>query len=155
MSSVEADWIAITAAARVWDGAADGLDGAWRRLHGTSGSPMAPDVVAAFEALREAWVDELKDVATKAQAHAESLDDAAATYASVDDAAYERIRALMPWSYRDSSIDPDGGPPPMPTAAPGPSPTPAPSTDSAPATPQPSPGPSPTPSPSSTPSGGE
>jgi hypothetical protein len=153
MSSVEADWNAITAAARVWDGAADGLDGAWRRLHGTTGSPMAPDVAAAFETFREAWVDEVKDVATTAQAHAESLDDAAATYSAVDDAAYQRIRSLMPWSYRDSTIDPDGGPPPMPTPSPGPSPSPPPPSDSAPATPQPSPGPSPTPSPS--PTGGD
>lgn len=147
MSGLEADWAAIMAAARVWDGAADALDGAWRRLHRTSGSPMAPDVAAAVETFREAWVDDLKDVATTAQAHAESLEDAAATYASVDDAAYQRLRSLMPWSYRDSAINPDGGPPPMPTPSPGPSPSPAPPNDSAPATPQPSPGPTPSPSP--------
>ncbi|MEV7398279.1 hypothetical protein [Aeromicrobium sp. NPDC092404] len=142
----EVDYTILSAASSVWDGAADGLDGAWRRLHGTSGSPMDAGVAAAFGTFRERWVDEIKRIATRSQSHADSLSDAVTSYTTIDDAAYERMRALLPFDYRDSTLDPLGSPPGLvPTPEPGPPPTPP--TDSAPEPPTPSPGPSPTPTP--------
>ncbi len=146
---VEANYVTLRAASTVWDDAADGLDGAWHRLYGTSGSPMDDGVAQAFELFRDSWVDEVKRIATKAQTYSENLSDAVKSYATVDAGAYERIRAILPFDYRNSTLDPGGAPPPTPTPTPGPSPTP-PSDSSpspAPAPPSPSPGPTPTPSP--------
>jgi hypothetical protein len=146
MTGMEANYATLSSASTVWDGAADRLDGAWHRLHGTAGSPMDAGVAQALETFRERWVDEVKRVATQAQSHADSLSEAVKSYSSIDDAAYERMRAMLPFDYRDSSLDPDGAPPVSPTPTPGPSPYPAsPAPPTAP--PSPSPGPAPTPSP--------
>lgn len=147
MSEVEANYTTLSSASTVWDSAADRLDGAWRRLHGTSGSPMDGGVAQALETFRERWVDEVKRIATTCQSHADSLSDAVKAYATIDDAAYERMRAMLPFDYRDSTLDPVGGPPSLlPTPAPGQWPTP-PSGSEPPAPPSPSPGPAPTPTP--------
>lgn len=144
---MEVDYSILREASVVWDGAADSLDGGWRRLHGTSGSPMDPGVASAFETFRERWVDEVKRVATRSQTHSESLSDAVAAYETIDAKAYARMRAILPFDYRDSTLDPEGAPPPEPSPTPGPSPSPEVGSEPEPSPPSPSPGPSPTPSP--------
>lgn len=141
---MEVDFATLMSVSSTWDEAADRLDGSWRRLHGTSASPMDPGVVAAFEIFRENWVDEIKSVATASQTHADNLADAAASYSTVDEAAYERLRAVLPFEYRNSSLDPDGGPA-IPTPTPGPSPEPPSDAPTEPSEPSPGPSPEPTP----------
>jgi hypothetical protein len=144
---MEVNYMTLSSASFVWDGAADRLDGAWHRLHGTSGSPMDAGVTQAFETFRERWVDEVKRVATKAQSHADSLSDAVKSYVTIDGAAYGRMRAMLPFDYRDSALDPLGAPPLSPTLTLGPYPASGSAQPAAPPSPSPGPAPTPTPTP--------
>ncbi|MDT9592293.1 hypothetical protein RDV89_04405 [Nocardioides zeae] len=101
---LQATWVTLQDARDEWDQVADGLDGAWHRLHGASLADLDPAVAAASEAFRETWVDEVKRTAQSAQAHSEALDDAVRAYGAVDDVTFEQLRTLLPWEYRGSTL---------------------------------------------------
>ena len=147
MSAVEANYTTLSAASAVWDGAADRLDGAWRRLHSTSGSPMDGGVAQALETFRERWVDEVRGLPPRpSPTLTASAMPSRPTRRSMTpptngcERSSRSTTATAPWT-------PSAGPPSvLPTPAPGEFPTP-PSGSEPPAPPSPSPGPAPTPTP--------
>ena len=95
----------VLAAAKVaWDDAADGLDGAWRRLGKASTSGFAPTVVSAVEAFQTTWTDELKRRAEAAQDNSDALVEVSGGFEFVDVAAAEKARALLGWVHRAAPI---------------------------------------------------
>ena len=87
-----------------WDEAADELDGNWRRLHKASTAGFSNDVVAAIEAFREPWVDEIKAASQQAQEYAESVTFFGGLVVVADTAQAEELRALLPWVHRAAEI---------------------------------------------------
>lgn len=87
-----------------WDAAADELDGAWRRLDRASTSGFSADVVAAVEAFRTPWVDEVKASAVQAQGYSDEITFFRRSVVITDEDQAERIRATLPWGHHDARI---------------------------------------------------
>ncbi|MFW6866626.1 hypothetical protein ACOACQ_04510 [Nocardioides sp. CPCC 206347] len=94
----------LAAAKTAWDDAADGLDGAWRRLGKASTAGFAPAVVTAVEAFQTTWTDELKRRAEAAQANSDAFVEVSGDFEFTDAAAAEQARALLGWAHRAAPI---------------------------------------------------
>lgn len=95
----------LAAAKAAWDDAADGLDGAWRRLGKTSTGGFSPAVAAAVDAFGDTWVAELKRRATDAQDHSDAFVEVAGVFAFTDRTSAEQARGLLAWTYRSAAIE--------------------------------------------------
>lgn len=91
----------VLAAAKVaWDDAADGLDGAWRRLGKTSTAGFSPAVTAAADAFSDTWMAEIKHRAEDAQEHSDAFVEVGGIIEFADRASAEQARGLLAWTYR-------------------------------------------------------
>ena len=88
-----------------WDDAADGLDGAWRRLSRSSTDGFSPAVAAAADAFQDAWTEEIKRRALQAQDHSDAFVEVSGVLAFSDAAAAEHARGLLGWVHRDVRIE--------------------------------------------------
>jgi len=95
----------LAAAKAAWDDAADGLDGAWRRLGKASTEGFSPAVAAAAEAFQDTWVTELKHRAEDAQEHSDAFVEVAGVFEFTDRASAEQARGLLAWTYRTAAIE--------------------------------------------------
>lgn len=89
----------LRAVAGEWDSQQERLGAARRELFAAvdDASTAGPRVVPALEGFLSAWVDQVHTHAQAAQRHGDSLDLAAADYASVDEAGRQSLLRLLPW----------------------------------------------------------
>lgn len=87
-----------------WDAGADKLDGAWRRLHTAETGGLSAEVVAAVDAFREPWVDEIKAAGRQAQGYAEEVRAFSLQLVHTDAEQAEKVRALLPWVHHAAEI---------------------------------------------------
>lgn len=87
-----------------WDAGADKLDGAWRRLHKAETAGLSSAVVAAIDAFRDPWVDEVKATGLQAQGYADEIRAFNLQLVHTDAAQAEKVRSLLPWAEHAARI---------------------------------------------------
>lgn len=95
----------LAAAQADWDAAADRLDGAWHRLGKASTAGFSTEVATAAQEFLDTWVDEVKARARDAQGHSDAIRDFARGTGELDRQVAERVRGLLPWSWRNAPVE--------------------------------------------------
>lgn len=87
-----------------WDAAQDTLSGAGGRLAVLQLTQLSAAVVAAVTSFVDVWAGEIAVLALQASDHARAFGDLGVDLEIVDTAEAERLRSLLPWSYRSAVI---------------------------------------------------
>lgn len=88
-----------------WDSSSDELDGEWRRLGSSSVVGFSSAVAAAVEAFREPWVAEIKAASRQADGYSSAIVVVGFVLQVADADAAAQVRSLLPYDYRNASIE--------------------------------------------------
>lgn len=108
---MSAVWFAaLQQAATSWYDQGDDLDGAKRALAKIDTSLLGSEVSGAADAFLTTWSTQVRRLATEANEHADSLNQAALNWWMTDMSNVSRLQQLLPWEQRNTQ--PDHGMPP-------------------------------------------
>lgn len=103
---------ALQSAADTWDDQSESLRGARKRLLDAEAAVAAlgPRVGPAAALYIDTWINTVKSLAGEAQRHADALEGAASSYATVETYVEEDLARMLPWAQRKGTYGAQGYP---------------------------------------------